>query len=89
MRDDEFIENAKTHAFRALAEISHNNMTIEPNRFQVVWMCHVLGDKKCLIAYVGGGDNHYIEVTYNCDKDELYVDVYDKVLNTRHQIKGH
>ena len=88
MRDNEFIESAKASAFHAIAEI-FPNMTIDPDRLQIVWMCHILGFKKCLVAYVGGGDNHYIEVTYNCDKNELYVDVYDKVLNRRHQIKGH
>lgn len=87
MRDNEFIESAKASAFHALVEISPN-MTIDRDRLQVVWLCHTLGDKKCLVTYIGE-DSHYIEVTYNCNKNELYVDVYNKVLNRRHQIKGH
>ena len=45
----------------------------------VVWSCKTLQNWK---AIVGGTDiKELIEVTYNGDKDEAYVDVYDKKLN--------
>jgi len=44
---------------------------------QVVWMCHIIGDKKCLLI-----DNsrsmRYYEVTWNAPVQEMYLDVYEK-----------
>lgn len=86
MTDREFILKAKASAFHAYAE-EFPNITIDSDKFQVVWMCHILGFKKCLIAYVSGEDCHYTEVTYNRDKNELYVDLYEKVSNKRHVLR--
>lgn len=48
---------------------------------QVVWMVHLLGFKKGI--YIDNGDNQRIyEVTYNRDKNEMYVDAYEKQSNT-------
>ena len=45
----------------------------------VVWLVRVLQNNKCLI---GTRDTvNYFEVTYNGDKDELYIDNYDKLIN--------
>ena len=49
--------------------------------FHVVWMCHLLGNKKCILCEMGS--NHIYEVTYNCEKNELYVDDYAKVFNRK------
>lgn len=47
----------------------------------VVWLVKVLQNNKCLI---GTRDTvSYFEVTYNGDKDELYVDNYDKLVNEK------
>lgn len=48
---------------------------------QVVWMVHLLGYKKGI--YIDNGQNQRIyEVTYNRDKNEMYVDAYEKQSNT-------
>lgn len=47
----------------------------------VVWLVKVLQNNKCLI---GTRDTvSYFEVTYNGDKDEFYVDNYDKLINEK------
>lgn len=46
----------------------------------IVWSCYILGNRKFL---VGCQTNYYyFEVTYNNEKDEWYVDVYEKIDNS-------
>lgn len=45
-----------------------------------VWFAHELGFKKCTIWGKPMG-NLYAEVTYNRDKNEIYVDIYKKMTN--------
>lgn len=52
---------------------------ITEDKMFVVWSCKTLQNWK---AIVGGTDiKELIEVTYNGDTREAYVDVYDKKLN--------
>lgn len=51
-----------------------------------VWFAHELGFKKCTIWGKPMG-NLYAEVTYNRDKDEIYVDIYKKVTNAVYPAK--
>lgn len=47
----------------------------------LVWLVKVLQNNKCLI---GTRDTvSYFEVTYNGDKNEFYVDNYDKLINEK------
>lgn len=47
----------------------------------VVWLVKVLQNNKCLI---GTRDTvSYFEVTYNGDKDDFYVDNYNKLINEK------
>lgn len=46
----------------------------------IVWKCKVLQNSKWLLATTLK-DNKYYEITYNGDKDELYIDEYGKVSN--------
>ena len=55
-------------------------VTIES--LDLVWFAHELGYKKCTIWGVPMG-NKYAEVTYNRDKDEMYVDIYQKIMNNK------
>ena len=44
---------------------------------QMVWFAHVLGNKKAIL--IDAGDNlRMYEVTYNRDRQEFYVDAYQK-----------
>ena len=49
-------------------------------QLDLVWFAHELGYKKCTIWGRPMG-NRYAEVTYNRDKDEMYVDIYQKIIN--------
>lgn len=46
----------------------------------LVWFARILGDMKAIIDH--GVNNRLYEITYNIDKDEMYVDEYDKKTNT-------
>ena len=52
------------------------------NQLEMVWFAHELGYKKCTIWGEPMGDK-YAEVTYNRDKDEIYVDIYQKIRSAK------
>ena len=52
---------------------------LEPSDMYVVWFCKTLQNWKALVS--GVYIKKYVEVTYNGDKGETYVDVYQKVGN--------
>ena len=81
MTSYDFEKTAKNAVIEVLkATTTHNNIAI--NELDLVWFAHELGYKKCTIWGLPMGDL-YAEVTYNRDKDEMYVDIYKKVSNTR------
>lgn len=47
----------------------------------IVWLCKTLQNNKALVSSTRPYAP-YVECTYNGDKDELYIDVYTKQLNT-------
>lgn len=53
---------------------------INISELDLVWFAHELGYKKCTIWGTPMG-NRYAEVTYNRDKNEMYVDIYRKIMN--------
>jgi hypothetical protein len=48
----------------------------------VVWYCYILGNCKAMLT-TKLPDGMYYEVTYNSDKDEIYLDAYKKWENQR------
>ena len=56
-----------------------SDIIIEDKMF-VVWSCKTLQNWKAIVS--GVHVKELIEVTYNGDKDEIYVDVYEKKHNT-------
>lgn len=46
----------------------------------VVWLCKTLQNQKALLS-TDIPDQVYYEFTYNGDKNELYMDVYGKLIN--------
>ena len=76
MTSYEFEKAAKNAVIKVLGE------DIKISQLELVWFAHELGYKKCAILGVPMG-NRYAEVTYNRDKNEMYVDIYKKVSNTR------
>lgn len=73
------MDSRKFHdlAMKAVFQVNPN---IAISEMFVVWMVKVLQNNKALIGAVS--TCNYYEVTYNGDKDEIYVDEYDKISNT-------
>lgn len=71
-------------AKNAVSKVLNDNyaLTIPLADLQLVWMAHLLGFKKCTV-YCPDMGTLYAEVTYNRDKEELYVDIYQKKLNVK------
>lgn len=70
------INAARTVLFN---EFGYSTDQINEEKMYIVWFCKTLQNWKALIS--GEEINEYIEVTYNGDKKETYVDVYEKVRN--------
>lgn len=70
------INAARTVLFN---EFDYNANEITPTDMYVVWFCKTLQNWKALVS--GVNIKEYIEVTYNGDKKEIYVDVYQKACN--------
>ena len=69
-------------AKNAVIDVLSEDIVID--QLEMVWFAHELGYKKCTIWGEPMG-NKYAEVTYNRDKDEMYVDIYQKISNTKIQ----
>lgn len=70
-------------AKNAVAGIVHEQFgeDYDISSIQMVWFAHMLGNKKAVL--IDHGVNHrFYEVTLNAAKNELYVDMYDKLSNT-------
>ena len=76
MRSYDFEKAAKNAVIDVLSE------DIVIDQLEMIWFAHELGYKKCTIWGEPMG-NKYAEVTYNRDKDEMYVDIYQKISNTK------
>lgn len=79
MTNPRFINFAK---FKVQQWLSHNadNMDgISTNDIFVVWYAKTLQNHKALLGTRFA--NYYFECTFNGDKGEMYMDVYDKVQN--------
>lgn len=56
---------------------------IDLSNTYVVWSCKTLQNYKALLSTSVSGDGIYVEFTYNGDKQELYMDVYHKIVNQK------
>ena len=77
MTNQRFISFAK---FKVKQWMGHNNVEgISTDDIFVVWYSKTLQNHKALLGT--RFTNHYFECTFNGDKGEMYIDVYDKVQN--------
>ena len=76
MKSYDFEKAAKNAVIDVLGE------DIVIDQLEMVWFAHELGYKKCTI-WGGPMRGKYAEVTYNRDKDEMYVVIYQKISNTK------
>lgn len=80
MNNDKFVEkaiNAVVDYFNKRVESTDKNGKITADQVFVVWLCRVLQNNKALLSTTVP-DGMYYEVTYNGDKDEMYLDAYKK-----------
>ena len=90
MNNAEFINKAKY----IVAKYTNENILkpeqglISENEVFVAWYAKVLQNHKALLATLIEGDQHYYEVTYNGDKKQLYLDVYDKQENKSFEVEN-
>jgi Family of unknown function (DUF6275) len=79
------LEQAKYHVFmyiKAHLEKTDTHVRFRGDDVYVVWWAKVLQNWKALVSSTLP-DGMYYEVTYNGDKDEVYIDAYKKFDNVR------
>ena len=79
MTNQELISYAKFKVQQWLWRNTDDMDGISTDDIFVVWYSKALQNHKALLAT--RFTNHYFECTFNCDKDEMYMDVYDKLEN--------
>lgn len=79
MDNQKFVELAKkavVNYFNSRKEITDEGRLTKEDVF-VVWLCKTLQNNKALLS-TNVLDGMYYEVTYNGDKNEMYLDAYKK-----------
>jgi hypothetical protein len=69
--------NLVVNYFNSRADVTDKNGKITKENVFVVWNCKTLQNNKALLSTTAP-DGMYYEVTYNGDKDEMYLDAYKK-----------
>lgn len=83
MGNDKFINKCKEIVatyFNSQADSTDKNGRITVDDVFVVWCCKTLQNNKALLSTTVP-DGMYYELTYNGDKNEIYVDAYKKWKN--------
>ena len=71
--------SALTHNYGYMLEPEEVSSKINEDNMFVVWYCKTLQNWKALVGCIG--IDEYVGVTHNGDKEETYVDIYNKALN--------
>jgi hypothetical protein len=71
--------SALTHNYGYMLEPEEVSSKINEDNMFVVWYCKTLQNWKALVGCMD--INEYVEVTYNGNNGETYVDIYNKALN--------
>lgn len=80
MTTEEFIAKCRDHVLTvAKKEFDANALSSD---VQLVWYAKTLQNHKCIVCIPGRDIGHIYECTYNGDKEEFYIDAYNKVSNT-------
>ena len=79
MTNQRFISFAKYKVQQWLVNNVEDMDCFSTDDIFVVWYCKTLQNRKVLLGT--HFTDHYFECTFNGDKGEMYVDVYDKVQN--------
>ena len=79
MNHTSFLEKAKNLVsgyYNSRADVTDNKL-ITTEDVYIVWSCKTLQNSKALLSTTVP-DGMYYEITYNGDKNEIYLDVYKK-----------
>lgn len=76
--DREVCKAVKSYIYRSITLCKESAESLEA---LVVWRCKALQNYKALVTTNIAGLHLYFEVTYNGDKEEMYLDVYKKFDN--------
>lgn len=81
-----FIKNCKNIVFDYILDNMDktDSLSITHEDIFVVWSCKILQNNKALLS-TNLIDGMYYEVTYNGDKNELYLDAYKKWENRKYE----
>lgn len=82
MESEEFIELAQNKLVNHYDNLFDD---VQPRFFHLVWFARELQNMKAL--FMLHHSHKYWEVTYNGDKNEMYIDTYDKVDNTEYDLE--
>ena len=80
MKNDEFITLCKqtiVNYFNSRKDCTDKNGDITEDDVFIVWICKTLQNSKAMVSTTVS-DGMYYELTYNGDKNELYLDAYKK-----------
>lgn len=80
MDSAKFIELCKKEIKKYILEHMDKTDTVPPFNIFEVWSCKTLQNNKALLSTTLP-DGMYYEVTYNGDKNEMYLDAYKKFEN--------
>ena len=84
MTSYEFEVICKNELIKELKEKYNEDYKIQ--ELHMVWYAKELQNHKCTICDLRPNQRYY-ECTYNGDKNELYVDIYEKAHNTKVEAK--
>ncbi len=85
MTSSEFEIICKNELIKELREKYNEDYKFQ--ELHLVWYAKELQNYKCTICDLRPTNQRYYECTYNGDKDELYVDIYEKAHNTKVEAK--
>lgn len=78
MKSQEYETKCKKALVKILKEKYESNLKTDD--LHLVWFAKTLQNFKCVLIDLLDNQRYY-ECTYNGDKDELYVDIYEKQYN--------
>lgn len=89
MSSEKFIELCKENVVKYFNENADktDNVLITQEDVYLVWYCKTLQNHKALLS-TNISDGMYYELTYNGDKNELYLDAYKKWKNIKIDLNG-
>lgn len=80
MGNNKFIDLAKETVYQYASDHLDKSDIVADFDVFVVWLCKTLQNNKALLSTTLP-DGMYYEVTYNGDKNEMYLDAYKKFEN--------